>query len=125
MKIPLCLFALALPLAAQTPAHTVTLAWVASSVVAPFVAPSNYNVKRSPVPGGAYTIIATVPNLSYIDTITGPGSIPEGATACYIVTAVRADGSETGPNVNGEVCVVIPFSVQPVATPGKLTATPR
>ena len=104
------LLALALPLVAQTP-HSVTLSWHPT----PGGTPTGYHVKRSTLPQGPYTLIASVPGTSYIDQASATNQLTEGATYWYVVTALRPDGSETdNSNVLG---ATIPTTVQQTINP--------
>lgn len=59
----------------------VTLAWSPSATA------TNYNVKRSPVSGGAHTTVASTPNTNYSDL-----QVTNGTAYFYVVSAVNANG---------------------------------
>jgi fibronectin type 3 domain-containing protein len=71
----------------QAVAHSATLTWTAStsSVV-------GYNVYRSTISGGPYTLITGSPvaGTTFTDT-----SVQAGVTYFYVVTAVDASGNES------------------------------
>jgi hypothetical protein len=102
MLIRIALFAIAFPLAAQTP-HSVTLNWHPTLGGTP----TGYHVKRAPQVNGAFVLIATVPGTSYIDNASATNLLPEGTTPCYVITALRPDGTETDPS--NQVCATIPI----------------
>jgi hypothetical protein len=65
----------------------VTLTW------SPVATATNYNIKRSPSPGGPYTTIASTTATSYTDT-----TVVNGTTYYYVVTAVNAGGESLPSN---------------------------
>jgi hypothetical protein len=59
----------------------VNLSWSASSGA------TSYNVKRSTTPGGSFVILENVAGTSYVND-----QAPEGATCCYVVSALNSAG---------------------------------
>jgi Abnormal spindle-like microcephaly-assoc'd, ASPM-SPD-2-Hydin/Protein of unknown function (DUF1573) len=82
----------------QAVAHSVSLSWTAStsSVI-------GYNVYRSTISGGPYTLITGSPNggITYTDT-----AVQAGVTYFYVVTAVDANGNESA--FSNEASATIP-----------------
>ena len=76
-----------------------TLTWT------PVVGATNYYVKRSPSPGGPYTIKTSTTGTTYTDT-----TVIDGSTYYYVVSAVNTGGE--GPN-STEVLVRIPLPPVP------------
>ena len=54
-----------------------------------------YNVYRSTVSGGPYTLIANVTTTSYVDPIAG---LTPGTTYFYVMRSVNSVGVEDGPS---------------------------
>jgi len=79
--------------------HSVTLAWNPSSSSGI----TGYNVYRSFVSGGSYSLITsgTVPSTTYADT-----NVQSGQTYYYVITAVDSSDSESG--YSNEVAAAIP-----------------
>jgi hypothetical protein len=79
-------------------AHSVSLAWTAStsSVV-------GYNVYRSTISGGPYTLVTTtaIAGVSYTDS-----TVQAGVTYFYVVTAVDSNGNESA--FSNEAPVTVP-----------------
>jgi hypothetical protein len=67
--------------------HSVTLSWTASTSTV-----VGYNIYRSTVPGGPYTLVTSSPvsATTYTDT-----TVQAGVTYYYVVTAVDASGNES------------------------------
>ncbi len=67
--------------------HSVTLSWTASTSTV-----VGYNIYRSTVPGGPYTLVTSSPvsTTTYTDT-----TVQAGVTYYYVVTAVDASGNES------------------------------
>jgi hypothetical protein len=99
------IFIFAAPISAQT--HSAVLTWPASPT--PSV---TYNLYRSNISGGPYTIENTSPiaGTSFTDT----ANLSAGQTYCYVATAVNSAGQESA--FGGQGCVTIP-SDAPIAPP--------
>jgi hypothetical protein len=82
----------------QAVAHSVTLTWTASTSTV-----VGYNVYRSTVSGGPYTLItsSTVPGTTYTDN-----GVQAGVTYFYVVTAVDSNGNESA--FSNEASVMVP-----------------
>ncbi len=82
----------------QAVAHSVSLSWTASTSTV-----AGYNVYRSTVSGGPYTLISTSPvaGVTYTDT-----AVQAGVTYFYVVTAVDANGNESA--FSNEAPVTVP-----------------
>jgi Abnormal spindle-like microcephaly-assoc'd, ASPM-SPD-2-Hydin/Transmembrane protein 131-like N-terminal len=82
----------------QVVAHSVSLSWTASTSTV-----VGYNVYRSTVSGGPYTLITSAPvaATSYSDT-----AVQAGVTYFYVVTAVDANGNESA--FSNEASVTVP-----------------
>jgi cellulose 1,4-beta-cellobiosidase len=87
----------------------VSLSWNPSSGA------TSYNVKRSTVPGGPYTIVGSPVGTSFTDS-----GLTNGTTYDYVVSAVNASG-ESG---NSTEVSATPQGVVP-APPTRLTASPN
>jgi Abnormal spindle-like microcephaly-assoc'd, ASPM-SPD-2-Hydin/Fibronectin type III domain len=82
----------------QAVAHSVSLSWTASTSTV-----VGYNVYRSTVSGGPYTLITSsnVPGTTYTDT-----GVQAGVTYFYVVTAVDSNGNESA--FSNEASVTVP-----------------
>jgi hypothetical protein len=83
----------------QAVAHSVSLSWTASTSTV-----VGYNVYRSAVSGGPYTLITTsspTPGTTYTDT-----GVQAGMTYFYVVTAVDSNGNESA--FSNEAPVTVP-----------------
>jgi Abnormal spindle-like microcephaly-assoc'd, ASPM-SPD-2-Hydin/Protein of unknown function (DUF1573) len=82
----------------QATAHSVSLSWTASTSTV-----VGYNVYRSTISGGPYTLITSspVPGETYTDT-----SVQAGVTYFYVVTAVDSNGNESA--FSNEAPVTVP-----------------
>jgi hypothetical protein len=83
----------------QTVAHSVSLSWTASTSTV-----VGYNVYRSTVSGGPYTLITTsssTPGTTYTDN-----GVQAGVTYYYVVTAVDSNGNESA--FSNEAPVTVP-----------------
>jgi fibronectin type 3 domain-containing protein len=71
----------------QPVAHTVALAWTASTSTV-----SGYNIYRSPVSGGPYVIVNSSPvsTTSFVDS-----TVQSGQTYFYAATSVDPSGNES------------------------------
>jgi fibronectin type 3 domain-containing protein len=83
----------------QPVTHSVTLSWTAStsSVV-------GYNVYRSTVSGGPYTLLTGTPVAA--SPYTDSSSVQAGVTYYYVVTAVDSNGNESV--FSNEASVTVP-----------------
>jgi hypothetical protein len=82
----------------QAVAHSVSLSWTASTSTV-----VGYNVYRSTISGGPYTLItsSTVPGTTYTDN-----GVQAGMTYFYVVTAVDSSGNESA--FSNEASVTVP-----------------
>lgn len=82
----------------QTVAHSVSLSWTASTSTV-----VGYNVYRSTISGGPYTMITSsaVPGTIYTDN-----AVQAGVTYFYVVTAVDSNGNESA--FSNEASVTVP-----------------
>jgi len=90
---------------------SVSLAW------APSAGATSYNLKRSPSPGGPYTIIVNTASTSYTDT-----TVVNGTTYYYVVSAVNAGGEN--PTNSAEVSATPPLPPVPNPQIGWVTFPP-
>jgi fibronectin type 3 domain-containing protein len=77
--------------------HTVDLSWTASANAV------SYNIYRSTVSGGSYTMINTSPDST---TAYADNTVVSGTTYYYVATAVNASGNESG--YSNQVTAVVP-----------------
>ena len=93
-----CLFALS---CTKPKEHSVTVIWQAPVALAG-VKGVGYNLYRSTISGGPYTVIASrLPTTLYDDKI-----VKSGTTYFYVVTTVDADGHES--RQSEEIKVTVP-----------------